>query len=75
MAGKNISIMIATDNDHRIIDAVSFALHGKIGRPDDIDRLYKEIVAGGDEGKWCACQIAVAFIRWAQDLKERIKDE
>ena len=61
---------IATGWDHRIIDAVSNSLHGQIGNDDDVDRLLKEIENGPSENKLkTACEIAIAFIRWAQDLK------
>ena len=54
-----------TDEDERIITAVSVALEGKIGLDDDVDRLQGFAV---DE-LHTACEIAVAFIRFAQDLK------
>ena len=62
----------ATDHDKRIIDAVSVALAGIIGQDDDIDRLYRQINGGQSTDKLrTACKIAVAFIRFAQDLKAR----
>jgi hypothetical protein len=62
--------MAATDNDHRIIDATSIALNGKIGQDDDVSRLRQQIELGSSDDKLrVACEIAVAFIRWAQDLK------
>jgi hypothetical protein len=57
----------ATDHDHRIIDAVSYALGGSIGRADDVERLMGELKS--DDHAKTACEIAVAFIRWSQDLK------
>lgn len=64
--------MVANDWDHRIIDAVSVALQGKIGSQDDVDRLMVQVTQGGGENKLkVACEIAVAFIRWSQDLKEQ----
>jgi hypothetical protein len=60
----------ATDHDHRIIDAVSYALKGRIGEDDDIQRLREQIEGGDSVDKMdTACEIAIAFIRWAQDLK------
>ena len=60
--------------DKRIIDAVSVALDGKIGQEDDIARLRKQIENGGSDDKFhTACEIAVAFIRFAQDLKTKTK--
>ena len=65
----------ASEWDHRIIDSASYALEGKIGQPDDVDRLYKQIEGGESDDKLkTACEIAVAFIRWAQDLKHRTRD-
>lgn len=61
----------ATDQDHRIIDGVSYALKGQIGRDDDVKRLREQIEGGSSDDKMrTACEIAVAFIRWAQDLKD-----
>ena len=61
----------ATDNDHRIIDATSIALKGLIGRDDDVARLRQQIELGSSDDKLrTACEIAVAFIRWSQDLKK-----
>lgn len=60
----------ATDWDHRIIDAVSVALGGLIGGRDDIDRLRSQIEGGPSADKLkVSCEIAVAFIRWSQDLR------
>lgn len=65
---------VATDWDHRIIDGVSIALSGKIGSDDDVARLRKQIEEGESTDKLeTACKISVAFIRWAQDLKERAR--
>lgn len=62
----------ATDWDHRIITGVSVALDGKIGQQDDVERLRTQIEGGPSEDKLkVACEIAVAFIRWAQDLKQQ----
>ena len=59
-----------SDRDNRIIDGVSHALGGVIGQVDDRDRLRKEIEDGPAEDKLkVAVDIAVAFIRFAQDLK------
>lgn len=65
----------ATDWDHRIIDGVSVALHGQIGQPDDVERLMRQIQDGPSPDKLkTACEIAVAYIRWAQDLKRERND-
>ena len=62
----------ATDQDHRIIDVASIALNGLIGRDDDVARLRHQIENDNSQDKLrTACEIAVAFIRWAQDLKRR----
>lgn len=34
---------IATDNDHRVIDATSIALKGLIGRDDDVIRWAQDL--------------------------------
>lgn len=66
---------VASDWDHRIITAVSIALGGEIGRADDLNRLRRQIEDGSCEDKLkTACEIAIAFIRWSQDLK-RERDE
>lgn len=63
----------ATDRDHRIIDSTSVALEGRIGSEDDVHRLVNQIKCGGGtkDKLETACEIAIAFIRWAQDLKHR----
>lgn len=62
---------VATDRDRKIIDAVSIALNGSVGGDDDIERLRSQVEGGQSADKLhVACEIAVAFIRWAQDLKE-----
>ena len=67
--------MTATDHDHRIIDATSIALQGKIGYNNDVERLRKQIELGNSDDKLhTACEIAIAFIRWAQDLKRESGD-
>lgn len=58
----------ASDHDHRIIDAVSVSLKGAIGLDDDVERLLAQISSENREKT--LAEIAVAFIRWAQDLKE-----
>ncbi len=63
---------VATEWDHRIITGVSVALDGKIGQQDDIERLRSQIENGPSQDKIkVACEIAIAFIRWAQDLKRQ----
>jgi hypothetical protein len=63
---------VVTEWDHRIITGVSVALEGKIGQEDDIERLKSQIEGGPSQDKLqVACEIAVAFIRWSQDLKRQ----
>ena len=63
---------VTTDADHRIIDAVSIALKGRIGSEDDVKLLREAIEGGPCEDKLkVACEIAVAFIRRADDLKRQ----
>ncbi len=64
----------ATDWDHRIIDSVSYALHGNIGTSDDVERLRAVITPKDGDTTRVACEIAVAFIRWAQDLKAELDE-
>ena len=60
----------ASDWDHRIIAATSQSLGGEVGREDDLNRLRRAIEDGeGDDKLKTACEIAMAFIRWSQDLK------
>ena len=61
---------LATDHDKKIIDAVSVALDGKVGRKDDVDRLMQKVQnhEGSDDLR-TACEIAIAFARWSQDMK------
>lgn len=60
----------ATDWDHRIIDGTSLALGGEIGHEDDVERLRGILIVTDQEGREkTLAEIAVAFIRWAQDLK------
>ena len=63
-----------TDEDRRIIDATSIALSGQIGLDDDVDRLMQQVVDGDGEPDKVrvACEIAVAWIRFAQDLKASV---
>ncbi len=63
----------ATEHDQKIIDAVSVAMGGQIGREDDAERLVEQVVNGeGGNPVLTACEIAVAFIRFAQDLKTEL---
>jgi len=67
---------VTTDHDKNVLNAVSYALDGKIGQHDDIARLRHEIESGSNRDKLhVACEIAVAFIRWSRDLKTAIADE
>lgn len=67
---------VATDWDHRIIDGTSVALKGEIGMADDVMRLKKLVESGPAKDKLeTACEIAVSFIRWAQDLKRQNADD
>ena len=61
--------MKTTDKDHRIMIATSVALGGIIGEPDDVERLQKIILENSEHPLQTAVEVAVAFIRYAQDLK------
>lgn len=64
---------LRTDNDHRIIDAVAIGLV-EVGKDDDIQRLRGLIEGGESEDHiGTACEIAIAWIRFAQDLKEELR--
>ncbi len=64
---------LRTEWDKKIIDAVSIALV-EVGREDDIQRLREQIENGKSEDKLhTACEIAIAWIRFAQDLKEKLR--
>lgn len=71
---------LVTDRDENIIRSVLDRLKGMVGYEDDIDRLYK-VVAGSVSNRGdfryrqgvnalSACEIAVAFIRLSEDLKQ-----
>lgn len=61
---------VTSDRDRRIIDATSIALEGRIGCDDDVKRLRQQVSGGLSlDPLNTACEIAVAFIRWCQDLK------
>jgi hypothetical protein len=61
-----------SDWDHRVITGVSLALGGMVGLADDVDRLMQQIVRGHSTDKMkTAVEIAVAFIRFSQDLKRK----
>lgn len=64
---------IRTDKDRRIIDAVAVGLI-EVGKDDDIERLRK-LIEGGESSDHLhtACEIAIAWIRFAQDLKEELR--
>ena len=72
-------MVVATEQDHNIIVATSLALDGKIGRDDDTQRLRHAVETGVCDDKMkTLAEIAVAYIRWAQDLKrqrDRLKRE
>ncbi len=69
--GFRVQTKFASEWDHKIIDGVSIALDGRIGFADDVERLRSQIEGGSSQDKLkTACEIAVAFIRYAQDLKE-----
>ena len=55
--------------DRRIMDSTSVALGGIIGENDDVERLQEACNNSSDPYR-TACEIAVAFIRHNQDLKE-----
>jgi hypothetical protein len=66
---------IATDWDNRIIAAVSVALKGSIGEQNDVERLLKQVTPTEPaEREKVLAEIAIAFIRWAQDLKRQRDD-
>jgi len=68
-------VKLVTDKDSMRINATSDALGGKIGQDDDVQRLVDEIENGTGENKVeVACEVSVAFIRFAQDLKKKIKE-
>jgi hypothetical protein len=64
---------LRTDWDRMIINAVSVALI-EVGKEDDVKRLREHIENGTSEDKLnTACEIAIAWIRFAQDLKEELR--
>lgn len=63
-----MSEKLATDFDHRIMDATSVALGGAVESTDKWTRI-RDILLEPSEPQ-AACEIALAFIRWSQDLKK-----
>ena len=64
---------LRTDHDIRVIDACSVALV-EVGKDDDTQRLRAQIEGGDSEDKLhTACEIAIAWIRFAQDLKNDLE--
>lgn len=64
---------LRTDKDIRVIDAVAVGLV-EVGKSDDIQRLRKLIEEGESSDKLhTACEVAIAWIRYAQDLKEEMR--
>lgn len=64
---------LRTDWDRRIIESVAVALV-EVGKDDDIARLRQQIEGGESDDKLqAACEIAIAWIRYAQDLKEELR--
>ena len=69
-----MSEQLASDWDHRIIDGVSIAMDGRIGLSTDHKRLREQIEQGPSNDKLkVAVEIAVAFMRYAQDLKSNAR--
>jgi hypothetical protein len=65
---------LRTDWDNRIIDSVSIGLV-EVGLDDDVTRLQLLIEQGESKDKLrTACEIAIAWIRFAQDLKNDLKE-
>ena len=63
--------MHATIEDHKIISEVAVRLGGRAGRSDDVSKVMNMVECSGSEHKlMTACEIAVAFIRYAQDLRD-----
>jgi len=64
---------LRTDHDIRVIDACSVALV-EVGKDDDIERLREQIESGhSGDNLQTACEIAIAWIRFAQDLKNDLE--
>ena len=61
--------MKVRSQDRRIMDTTSVALSGVIGQDDDVERLQKACSKSRDPFR-TACEVAIAFIRRNQDLKE-----
>jgi hypothetical protein len=68
------SACCATDSDHRIIDSTSVALRGCIGTDKDVETLIGKVAAKSSAHRErTLAEIAIAFIRWSQDLKRLAK--
>jgi hypothetical protein len=58
--------MLTTDRDNKLIRSVLDELNGTVGYYDDVERFHR-LVACNER---LACEIAVAFIRLSEDLKQ-----
>lgn len=66
---------LLTDWDRRIIDSVSTGLI-EVGKDDDVSRLQILIENGESQDKLrTACEISIAWIRFAQDLKNELETQ
>ena len=61
---------LVTSRDESLIRSVLDRLNGMVGYQDDIDRLHKLVVCN----ERLACEIAVAFIRLSEDLRQSLRN-
>ena len=61
---------LVTSRDESLIRSVLDRLNGMVGYQDDIDRLHKLVV----RNERLACEIAVAFIRLSEDLRQSLRN-
>ena len=64
---------LRTDHDIKIIDSCSVGLV-EVGKEDDVERL-KQLIQNGesDDKLHTACEIVIAWIKFAQDLKNDLE--
>lgn len=66
---------LLTDSDRKIINSVGMGLI-EVGKDDDVLRLKTLIENGESQDKLkTACEISIAWIRFAQDLKYELETQ
>jgi len=73
--GGGETVLVRDGRDDLVIDAVSIGLV-EVGLEDDVQRLRELIESGSSDDKMhTACEVAIAWIRFAQDLKHELREK